>query len=95
MPEEPKNKSSFKDILSKPLVKSDSSVLRYSGIGIQLAAVIIIFLFAGIWLDGLLETKFIFTLIFTLIGFAGGFYSFFLNVQKLSAKKPGKDIKKP
>jgi F0F1-type ATP synthase assembly protein I len=94
MPEEPKNKSSLKDILSKPLVKSDSSILQYSGIGVQLAAVIIVFLFLGIWLDGLLETKFIFTLIFTLIGFAGGFYSFFLSVQKLS-KKPGKDIKKP
>jgi len=68
---------------------NSSGFVRYSGIGIQLVAVILIFLFAGIWLDEKLGTKFLFTLAFTLIGFFGGFYSFYLKMKNIS--NPGKN----
>jgi len=84
---ENKKKSSFKDFLNKPLIRSDSAFLKYSGLGFQLAAVILIFLFAGIWLDGKFGTKFIFTLVFTVLGFFGGFYNFYLTVKDLNTKK--------
>jgi ATP synthase protein I len=77
-------KSSIKDFLTTPLVKTDSKTLQYSGLGIQLVVVILVFLWIGIWLDGKFNTKVIFTLSLTLIGFAAGFYNFFLTIKKLS-----------
>ena len=77
--------STIKGLLDKPLIKTDNKFVQYSGLGVQLAAVILVFLFAGMWIDKYFETKFIFTLIFTFLGFFGGFYSFYLTIQKLSA----------
>ncbi|MEO6695532.1 MAG: AtpZ/AtpI family protein [Ignavibacteria bacterium] len=79
-----KNKSSFKGVLNKPLLKMDRKVAQYSGLGITLVVVILLFLWAGMWLDGKFETGFLFTLILTFLGFAAGFYSFYLNIKKLS-----------
>ena len=76
----------FRDFLSKPLIKKDSKALQYSGVGVQLSLTILIFLFIGIWLDRILNTEFLFTLLLTIIGFAGGFYSFYLTIRKLSDK---------
>lgn len=80
-----KNKlSSLREILSKPIIKTESKTFQYSGLGIQLSATILIFLFIGVWLDKVFETKFVFTLILTFIGFGGGFYSFYLTIKRLS-----------
>ena len=80
-----KNKlSSLREILSKPIIKTESKTFQYSGLGIQLSATIFIFLFIGVWLDKVFETKFLFTLILTFIGFGGGFYSFYLTIKRLS-----------
>lgn len=79
-----KNRSSLKDFLSKPLIKTDSRTLQYSGMGITLVVTILIFFWVGRWLDGKFDTKVTFTLILTFIGFAAGFYSFYLNVKKLT-----------
>lgn len=80
-----KNKlSSLREILSKPIIKTESKTFQYSGLGIQLSATILIFLFIGVWLDKVFETKFLFTLILTFIGFGGGFYSFYLTIKRLS-----------
>lgn len=84
---ESKKKSSLKEFLNKPLISSDNSFIKYSGIGFQLAAVILVFLFMGIWLDGKLGTKFIFTLVLTILGFFGGFYSFYLSIRDLNKKR--------
>lgn len=78
-------KSSLKDFLTRPVMKTDSKTMQYSGLGITLAVTILVFLFAGMWLDGKLGTKPWLTLIFTLIGFGGGFYSFYLSIRKLTA----------
>lgn len=79
-----KNRSSLKDFLSKPLIKTDSRTLQYSGMGITLVVTILIFFWVGRWLDGKFDTKVTFTLILTFVGFAAGFYSFYLNVKKLT-----------
>jgi F0F1-type ATP synthase assembly protein I len=78
-----KKDSSLKDFLSKPLIKADSKAIQYSGLGIQLVAVILVFLFIGVWLDKVFNTQFVFTLILTFVGFGGGFYSFYLTIKKL------------
>ena len=90
-----KKDSSFKDFLSKPLIKADSKAFQYSGLGIQLVAVILVFLFIGVWLDKVFNTVFVFTLILTFIGFGGGFYSFYLSIKRLdeSEKKEKKKDK--
>ena len=70
--------------LIKPLLNSESKTIQYSGLGVQLAVTILIFLFIGVWLDKWLNTKFIFTLILTFVGFGGGFYSFYLTIKNLN-----------
>jgi F0F1-type ATP synthase assembly protein I len=79
-----KKNSSFKDFLTKPLIKADSKAIQYSGLGIQLAVTILVFLFIGVWLDRTFKTEFIFTLILTFMGFGGGFYSFYLTIKRLT-----------
>jgi F0F1-type ATP synthase assembly protein I len=76
--------SSLKKILTKPLFKADTKVAQYSGLGISLVITILLFLWAGMWLDGKLDTGVLFTLTFAFIGFAAGFYSFYLNIKKLT-----------
>jgi len=88
-----KNKSSLKDILSRPLIKVDNKVAQYSGLGITLTVTILIFFWIGKWIDGKADTSVVFTLIFTFIGFAAGFYSFYLNIKKLSEEDKKKDTK--
>ncbi|MBV6479474.1 MAG: hypothetical protein HGGPFJEG_02248 [Ignavibacteria bacterium] len=80
--EKPKN--SLKEFLTKPLISTDSKVAQYSGLGITLVVTILLFLWFGKWLDGKLGTGVLFTLILTFIGFSAGFYSFYLNVKKLT-----------
>lgn len=79
-----KNTGSLKDFLIKPLIKTDSKTVQYSGLGISLVVTILVFFWIGKWIDGKLSTGVIFTLILTFIGFAGGFYSFYLSVKRLS-----------
>ncbi|HRE41178.1 MAG TPA: AtpZ/AtpI family protein [Ignavibacteria bacterium] len=85
--DKPENNRSLKDFLTNPIVKTDNKALQYSGLGIQLSGTILIFVLIGIWLDKKFETNFIFTLILAFVGFAGGFYSFFLTIQNLTKKE--------
>ena len=85
-----KEKSSLKEILSKPLIKVDNKAAQYSGLGLTLAVTVIVFFFIGKWIDGAAGTGVIFTLIMTLIGFSAGFYSFYLNVKKLTEEEKRK-----
>ncbi|MFZ1321871.1 MAG: AtpZ/AtpI family protein [Ignavibacteria bacterium] len=79
-----KKGSTLKKVLTKPLFKADSKIAQYSGLGVSLVVTILIFLWVGMWLDGKFETGFLFTLSLTFIGFAAGFYSFYLNIKKLT-----------
>ncbi len=77
-------KSSLKDFLTKPLVKADSKTMQYSGLGVTLAVTILVFLWAGMWIDGKFATSPWFTIGLSLIGMGAGFYSFYLNIKKLT-----------
>lgn len=77
----------YKDLFKNPLLKHNSDWVKYSGIGIELVVIILIFLFIGLWLDAKFQTKFIFTLILTVFGFIGGFYNFYLTVKKISEER--------
>ncbi|MCX6157547.1 MAG: AtpZ/AtpI family protein [Ignavibacteriae bacterium] len=84
----PKGKyNSIKNFLFKPVLKTDSKVVKYSGLGIQLSATIIVFLFGGLWLDKYFETKFIFTLVFVFLGFVGVFYKIFAVLKELEEER--------
>ncbi len=86
--------SSLRNFLSKPIVKSDSRYMQYSGLGITLAVVILVFLWIGMKLDEWLNISPWLTLVMTLMGFFGGFYNFYLNIQKLSKQDKEDKIKK-
>ena len=81
---------SVKNFLFKPVIKTDSNFFKYSGLGIQLSVTIIVFLFAGLWLDKYFETKFIFTLVFVFLGFIGVFYKISAVLKKLEQEKKQK-----
>ncbi|MSR62682.1 MAG: AtpZ/AtpI family protein [Planctomycetes bacterium] len=61
---------------------------RYSGLGLQFAATVVVFAFAGRWLDGRTGTSPLALLFGVFLGFGLGLYSM---VKKLpsSPKKPG------
>jgi hypothetical protein len=57
-------------------------VARYSGLGLQLAGSVVLFLLAGQWADGKLGTAPILTLIGALGGATLGFYSLYRNLTR-------------
>ena len=61
------------------------SMARYSGLGLQLAASVVVFMLGGRWLDGKLGTGHWLTLVGALLGGAAGFYSLIRQVTKGSA----------
>ncbi len=89
--EPPKSKyQAIKNFLFRPVIKTDSKFFQYSGLGIQLSATIIVFLFAGLWLDKHFQTKFIFTLVCVFLGFVGVFYKIIAVLKELDEEKKQK-----
>ncbi len=62
--------------------------LRFAGVGLQFALVIVLLTGAGIWLDGRLETEPLFTVVFLLLAFVGATWTLVRTV--LGPPKPGK-----
>ena len=63
---------------------------EFAGIGVQFALVILVFTFAGVWLDRRLGTSPWLTIIGVFVGAAGGFYSMYRKVmaaQRLDAER--------
>jgi F0F1-type ATP synthase assembly protein I len=56
--------------------------MRFAGLGIQLAASIIVFVFAGQWLDRRFGTGGLFTIAGAFIGFGGTMYSLIRQLSK-------------
>ena len=83
-PQSNNSKGGLKNFLSTPIIKTDSRYVQYSGLGITLAVVILVFLWLGMKIDEWLATSPWFTLGMTMLGFFGGFYNFFLTIQKLT-----------
>jgi F0F1-type ATP synthase assembly protein I len=55
----------------------------YLGLGIQLAATIVLMVFLGIWLDGKFDTSPYLTLVFSFLGIFTGMYHFIKSVTRL------------
>ncbi|MEO7083766.1 MAG: AtpZ/AtpI family protein [Gemmatimonadaceae bacterium] len=53
---------------------------EFAGIGVQFALAILVFVFAGVWLDKRLGSTPWFTLIGVFVGAAGGFYSMYRKI---------------
>ena len=58
------------------------SGLKYAGLGVQLAASILVFVLAGQWLDRKLGTESWFTIGLAMLGFGGTFYSLIRQLNK-------------
>jgi F0F1-type ATP synthase assembly protein I len=53
----------------------------FAGVGMQFALTIIVFLFAGYWLDKRLGTNGLLTVAFVFIGAAGAFYNMYRRIS--------------
>lgn len=71
----------------KGFTESYKEAAPYLGLGIQLAATIVIMVYLGTWLDGYFETKNIFILICSLFGLGAGLYNFIKTVNQLEKRK--------
>lgn len=69
------------------LGKSLKEVGPYLGIGVQLAATIVLMVLIGNWLDKKFEHKFLFTLIFGVLGIISGMYNLLKSLSYLERKK--------
>ena len=66
-----------------PSGKNDGpSGLRYAGLGIQLAASIVVFLFLGQWADRKLGTGSLLTILGVFIGFGGTMWSLIRDLNR-------------
>jgi ATP synthase protein I len=55
---------------------------QFAGIGVQFALTILVFVFAGVWLDKRLGTSPWLLLVCVFLGAAGGFYSMYRTVTR-------------
>jgi len=63
----------------------------YLGIGVQLAATIILMVILGQWLDEKFEKKYLFTIIFAFLGIISGMYNLLRTLNYLEKRKRNKD----
>jgi len=71
-----------------PRTSSFASAGAYAGLGFQFVLAILLFLYAGSWVDSKFGTKPLFLIIGTFVGAAAGFYSI---IRKLSADQKRED----
>ena len=60
---------------------------NYLGLGIQLALAVVVFYFAGKWIDDTFQTTPWFALVGIILGSVGGFVSFFKKVNEMEKKE--------
>ena len=58
----------------------------FAGVGIQFAAAIIAFLFAGQWLDNRIDTKPVFTILGVFLGAGAAFYNMYRKITAAQKK---------
>ena len=56
--------------------------MRYAGLGVQLAVILVVFVFAGQWADRKLGTGGIITIVAAFLGFGGTMYSLIRTLNK-------------
>ncbi len=57
------------------------SAATYAGVGIQFAIAIVLFAFAGVWLDGRLGSSPLFVILGVFVGAAAAFYSMYRKLM--------------
>jgi len=64
--------------------KRDAGVggMEFAGVGLQFAAAILLFLYAGKWLDSKLGTAPLFLIVGVFVGAGGGFYSMYRKLMR-------------
>lgn len=72
--------------IDKDISKSLKDVGPYLGLGVQLAATVLIMLFIGDWLDKKFNMSPVFTLIFALFGMFAGMYNLIKQVISIGKK---------
>lgn len=65
----------------------------YMGLGLQLAATIVIMILLGDWIDGKLGLNYIFTLSFAFLGIGAGMYNLIRSVNTIEKRKLKNDKK--
>lgn len=65
------------------MARSDFRIFRYMHLGIQFSASVLLFVFAGVWLDKRINTLPLFTLIGLFGGFAVGVYFLWREAKEL------------
>jgi F0F1-type ATP synthase assembly protein I len=71
---------------SQPTPKQGLSGADFAGVGIQFALAIVVFLFAGQWLDKRFGTNGLFTIAGVFVGGAGAFYSMYRKITAAQKK---------
>lgn len=56
--------------------------MRFAGLGVQMAASILVFVFLGLWLDGKAGTEPLFTILGAFIGFGGTMWTLIRALNK-------------
>ena len=64
-----------------------ASAARYAGLGLQLVAAILIFLFVGNWIDRMLGTSPLFLILGVFVGAGGAFYSIYRRLMAELARE--------
>lgn len=62
----------------------------YLGIGVQLAATIVLMVLIGQWLDEKFEKNYLFTIIFAVLGIISGMYNLLRTLNYLEKRKKSK-----
>src|SRR5256714_15492080 len=68
---------------SRPSPAKGSSGADFAGLGIQFALAIVVFLFAGQWLDRRLGTNSLFTIVGVFVGAAGAFFNMYRKISAM------------
>jgi ATP synthase protein I len=76
------------------IAKSLRDVGPYLGLGLQLAATIVVFVLVGSWLDKKYSQKYIFTLISGLLGIGIGLYNLIKTLAYLEKRNKTENEKK-
>ncbi len=61
---------------------SDRGWMSYLGLGMQLAATVVVMIYIGVWLDKKFDTYPLFIIIFSFLGVALGLYNFIKTILK-------------
>lgn len=75
--------------------KSGPGAARYAGLGLQLAASIILFVFLGQWLDKRTGWGPLFTILGAFIGFGGFMWSLIRQLNREAEEHPGGQKRPP